>query len=85
MEVAVFRGKLISTESLMNRYRSALEHSEEERSKMMCVIRAVIENFEMELHFSVSKNKIATHEMSKALKDVENAHMFPQQKRLSKA
>lgn len=82
-EIASLRGKLISTETLLNKYRSALEVSEDERARMMTGIKAVIENFEMALSSSESENKVATYEMSKALQDVASLLLTRHEKDLA--
>lgn len=68
-ELSALRGKVPSMESLLMKYRNALDESDEKVDLMSKGILAVIENFEVGLKSSGAGNRTASCEMSTALKE----------------
>lgn len=69
IDLSALRGKLLFIESLVEKYRNAMNQSEDKVDCLMNGIAAVVENFETALKSSETKNKAASREMSFVLKD----------------
>lgn len=82
-ELSALRGKFLSMETLIVKYRTALDQSEEKVDRMVQGIAAVIENFEVAWKSSETENKAATRDMYISLKEVAHLVLTRHKKDLS--